>query len=370
MITAADCQLQETTNAVGTFLQTADIRLYSTFGVPLIHGWLASWSSPEHAALNRIAKYHEDIQLLPFRKQELEDRVMQGQSLSPEEEQKMADIQTIQKFVEIDNATQLSPFGLTQLTTQLEPGSVSIFFRNDHFSTLYKHPQSHQLYTLVTDAGYANHAEVVWESVVDVTGFNSEFLSGDFRAVSHGPSGSAGPTNPSQAGPHASSTATTSATAVSEVPEVRLSSQEQSDADYAYALSLQYQEEAQRERTNNAQEQPPTRRPSVPVRTRGSAPRMTNPPTRNSSIATTGPRLNQSHSEMDPDDPNAPPPPYEQAASGPRYSPPVRRRLPPDSHPNPQNSPNRHAREHIPNRPISNRHSTDRGRNSKDCNVM
>lgn len=370
-LTEADCKSQETTTSLGTFLQTADLQLYSTFGVPLTHGWLASWSSPEHAAMTRIAQYHEDIQLLPFRKQELEDRVMQGQSLSPEEERRMADIQTIQKFVEIDNATQLSPFGLTQLTTHLEPGSVSILFRNDHFSTLYKHPQSHQLYTLVTDAGYANHAEVVWESLVDVTGFNSEFLSGDFRAVGHGPTSSAGPTDSTRpAGPHTSSTAAPGAAAASEVPEVKLSSQEQSDADYAYALSLQYQEEEQRERTSNRQEEPPVRHTSVPVRTRGSAPRMTNAPIRNSSIATSGPRLNESQDGTDPNDPNAPPPPYEQAALGPRYSPPVRRRVPPDSHPSPQYPPNRYPQEQTHNGPVSNRHSSDRRRNSKDCIVM
>ncbi|KAJ5148462.1 hypothetical protein N7448_000040 [Penicillium atrosanguineum] len=322
----------ESTDSLGTFLQTGDLRLYSTFRVPLIHGWVASWSSPEHTAMTRVAQFHEDIQLLPFRKQELEDRVMQGHSLSPEEEQTMVDIQAIQNFVDVENATQLSPFGLTQLTTQLAPGSVSIFFRNDHFSTLYKHPQSHQLFTLVTDAGYANHAEVVWESLVDVTGFNSEFLAGDFRAVSHGPSESADPPDP--AGPRTSSAAATSTFASAESPEGELSSQEQSDADYAYALSLQFQEEEQGEQTgsqaaspsgdqreNQQGNQPPRGiRSSGPVRTsQGSSPRLSNPPTRTSS------RFTQPHSDPDPDDPNAPPPPYEPAtasATGPRYSPP------------------------------------------------
>ncbi len=112
--------------SLGTFLQTPDLRSYGTFGVPLIHGWLASWSSPEHTAMTRIAQCHEDIQLLPFRKQELEDRIMRGEFLTAEEEQNMADIQAIQNFVDIENATQLSPFGLTQLSTRLAPGSVSI----------------------------------------------------------------------------------------------------------------------------------------------------------------------------------------------------------------------------------------------------
>lgn len=369
---------QETTDSLGTFSQTEDLRLYSTFRVPLIHGWVASWSSPEHAAMTRVAQFHEDIQLLPFRKQELEDHVMQGRSLSPEEEQTMADIQVIQNFVDVENATQLSPFGLTQLTTRLAPGSVSIFFRNDHFSTLYKHPQSHQLFTLVTDAGYANHAEVVWESLVDVTGFNTEFLAGDFRAVSQRPSESADLTGP--AGPRTSSAAATSTLASAESPEGELSSQEQSDADYAYALSLQFQEEEQREPTGSQSASPmgepresqqgnqPPRgiRPSGPVQTsQGSSPRLSNPPTRTSS------RFTQPHRDPDPDDPNAPPPPYEPAtasATGPRYSPPDPR-PPYGGHQGDRYAANRYSAQYPSDRPInSNRHSPS-GRN-KDCIMM
>lgn len=344
---------QDTADSLGTFLQTPDLQLYSTFGVPLIHGWLASWSSVAHVAMTRVAQFHEDIQLLHFRKQELEETVMRGKPLSPDEEQKMADIQAIQYFVEIENATQLSPFGLTQLSTQLAPGSVSIFFRNDHFSTLYKHPESHQLFMLVTDAGYANHAEVVWESLVDVTGFNSEFLAGEFRAVGHGPSGSAGP-----AGPHTSSALPATDLAPAAESSGRLSPQEQADADYAYALSLQFQEEEQRERrdsqqrsnsqqesntpqpqrTNNQQEyntpQPQriNNRNSTPIRSpNASSIRMNNPPTRSSSTANAvgiRPARPQTapHTEPDPDDPNAPPPPYEAVnrRPQPQYSPPAR----------------------------------------------
>lgn len=295
--------------------------------------------------MKHIAQYHEDIQLLPFRKQELEDRVMRGQSLSSEEEKQMAGIQAIQKFVEIENPTQLSTFGLTQLCRELRPGSVSIFFRNDHFSTLYKHPQSQQLFTLITDAGYASHAEVVWESLVDVTGFNSELLSGDFRAVGHGPG--------------TSSVAINSNSAVSETPNNTLTSQEQTDADYALALSLQ-QAEDQGEQPGHSHQHRPTR----PAHTRGTAPHMTNPPNRNSSIAANGSRPRG----PDLDDSNAPPPPYEQAASGPRYSPPDQRD-PQGRHPTPPYSPNRFPREQYQNR-AGNRHNAERRRPSKDCVVM
>lgn len=378
---------QETEDSLGTFLQTPDIRFYSTFGIPLIHGWIASWSDPAHDAMTRIGQYHEDIQLLHFNKQDLEDRVMQGHSLLPEEEGRMADIQTIQHFVDIENATQLSPFGLTQLSTRLAPGSISILFRNDHFSTLYKHPESQQLFTLVTDAGYANHAEVVWESLVDVTGFNAEFLAGDFRAVGHSQSVSGGSSGPVD--PGASGLLPNSPPAAKDGSQSPVSNQEQSDADYAYALSLQFQEEEQRERQGSQQgsgngprasgparrESVPPRMPSSPHARSNSSPRISSPrisgPSRVSSI-TTGLRQPQSQppAEADPDDPNAPPPPYEQAASGPRYSPPERRNrysdFPVDSNGSysPRYPPNRYS-----NRPATDRYGADRNRN-KDCIVM
>ncbi|KKK22450.1 hypothetical protein ARAM_004429 [Aspergillus rambellii] len=323
----------ETKNAPGTFLETGDIKFYGTFGVPLVHGWIASPSSQATAALTRVGQYHEDIQLLPFRKQELEDRVFQGASLTPEEETVMADIHAIQHFTDVDNATQLSPFGLDHLTKTLQPGSLSILFRNDHFSTLYKHPQLHQLFTLVTDAGYSNHAEVVWESLVDVNGSNTSFCAGDFRVVSqHAPRDSDPP------GPQ------TSRSNAGSSQKPTLSPQEQADADYAYALSLQYQEEEQRGNNRTAQ------RASAPHLSPPGVSRGSTAHSRSSSAVNvrngsyTSPagirtsaqrqsygRHSQPHFEtnrpaQDESD-DAPPPSYEQAAQSPAY-------------PSPQRSPN------------------------------
>ncbi|KAJ5114195.1 hypothetical protein N7456_002729 [Penicillium angulare] len=365
----------ETVDSLGSFLQTPDLQLYSTFGIPLIHGWLAPWPSPAHDAMTRVAQFHEDIQLLHFRKQEFEDQVMRDKPLSPEEEQKMADIQTIQYFVDVENKTQLSPFGLTQLSTKLDPGSVSIFFRNDHFSTLYKHPQSHQLYTLVTDAGYAGHAEVVWESLVDVTGFNSEFFAGDFRAVSHGPSGSDGSDGP--AGPRTSSipphNSGNDSLAPANQSSGRLSPQEQADADYAYALALQFQEEEQRERQPS--QQGSDTQPPLPARSPNSSnPRMSNPSPRASNnghtVGIRPPR--EPHHDPDPDDPNAPPPPYEQAARRPQYNQPPSRftEFPSEYSAHPGNRYHRNGR--YPNqgsRP-ENRYPPNQRDRDRDCILM
>lgn len=307
---------QESDDAPGTFQDTDDIRLYGTFGVPLVHGWVASPASEADGALKRLAQYYEDVQLLPFRKQELEDRVFRGETLTWEEEQAMKDIHAIQRFIEIENATQLSTFGLDHLTETMRPGSFSILFRNDHFSTVYKHPQRPQLFTLVTDAGYSNHAEIVWECLVDVNGFNAQFFSGDFRPVGHAPSG----TDPS--GARTSSNRTNVSSVPGEDRASALSPQEQADADYAYALSLQYQEEERRERERNNQSR--SQRASAPNYPQGAPRGSDSAHQRSASVADVSgsqPTLDSRGRGASNNAADVPPPSYDQVATSPAHSP-------------------------------------------------
>ncbi|KAH8907091.1 hypothetical protein BR93DRAFT_968641 [Coniochaeta sp. PMI_546] len=168
----------------GTFEDTREMRLYSTFSIPLIHGWLPPKNDPAYDAFARRAASYEDVQNLLFMEEELEDKLSSPhhQGLTEEEQAIYQDVLTIKSFLSA-SATQLTPWGLQTIRQAMRPGSVAILFRNDHFSTLYRHPQTHELLTLVTDAGYANHDEVVWESLVDVNGEHAEFFSGDFRLV-------------------------------------------------------------------------------------------------------------------------------------------------------------------------------------------
>ncbi|PLB52170.1 hypothetical protein P170DRAFT_377731 [Aspergillus steynii IBT 23096] len=372
----------ESQHSVGTFMRTDDIKLYSTFGVPLLHGWIAAPSSDVDGALARVAPYHEDVQLLHFRKQEFEDRVLRGGSLSPQEEQEMKDIQAIQQFTDIDNATQLSSFGLMHLAEKLPPGSLSILFRNDHFTTLYKHPKSQQLYTLVTDAGYSNYAEIVWESLVDVNGSSAGFFAGDFRPVGH--TSSPGASDPS--GPRTSSN-TRAPSAPSEHANTTLSAQEQADADYAYALSLQYQEEERRESSGNNRDRNQRSSGSTPAlshsqrssannRSSGFTPdtpytsysgtrssHQSLPPRRTSQYRPESRRATNDEGD------DAPPPTYEQSAHSPIYTGPSRG-------PNAPETPSSHQ---YPRSPLGRRHPggsisagpSDRIRErNKDCVIM
>ncbi|RYP06492.1 hypothetical protein DL764_003143 [Monosporascus ibericus] len=244
----------------GTFEDTRDLKLYATFSVPLIHGWLPPRDDPAYDAFTRQGSSYDEVQSLLFREEELEDKLSNTSTgLTEREQQLYQDIITIKSWFS-STATQLTPWGLDVIARSIQPGSFAILFRNDHFSTLYRHPQTLELLTLVTDAGYFTHDEIVWESLSDVRGERAEFFSGDFRIVS-------GPQQPPSSGdvPGAwhDEGSTTSANGgewqtvqsrrsrnnhQAEMTESsappRSPNQEQEDRDLALALQLQEDEEA------------------------------------------------------------------------------------------------------------------------------
>jgi len=189
------------TEGPGGFEETKEMTLYSTFNVPLVHGWIPPRESPSYKAFQRSAKTYEDAQNIQFHEEEFEHKLSTS-GLTPQEQETFEDLHTIKAFLETW-PTQLTDTGLQTLLDHIKPGSFCILFRNDHFSTIFKEPKANQLLTLVTDSGYATHDEIVWESLVDVSGQGSELFSGDFRPVSHNTQ--SGPSSGPPAGPRGSS---------------------------------------------------------------------------------------------------------------------------------------------------------------------
>ncbi|KAJ4261658.1 hypothetical protein NW762_007096 [Fusarium torreyae] len=237
----------------GTFENTAEMGLYATFSIPLIHGWLPPKTDHAYEALERQAASYEDAQNLLFREEELEEKLSNPDGgLTESEQQLYQDIMIIKEFLD-NSATQLTHWGIEVIGKAIRPGTFAILFRNDHFSTLYCHPQSMQLITLVTDAGFKSHDEIVWETLSDVNGGNTEYLSGDFRMVGSGgpgPSTSAGNYSNNDGG--AWTTVQNKRGKARHEDEAPLSpSAEQEDRDLALALQLQ-EEEEERHRAEEA----------------------------------------------------------------------------------------------------------------------
>lgn len=126
----------------------------------------------------------------------------------------------INNFLE-SSGHQLTQYGLGCLHEHLSENELCVFFRNNHFSTLTKHEGL--LYLLVTDLGYANVPNVVWEKI-DVIDGDTEYVDAGFSRP--GPQSELSAT-------HQSSTA-----GYNLDPEQLLAQRGQSEADYQFALQL------------------------------------------------------------------------------------------------------------------------------------
>lgn len=104
--------------------------------------------------------------------------------LHPDESAYTARIRDIRPFVMDflqNNPTQLTVYGLAELHHVLREGETAILFRNSHFHVLKKFKG--ELFTLVTDVGYLNELDAVWEKLGDING-DSTFYTGAFQQLS------------------------------------------------------------------------------------------------------------------------------------------------------------------------------------------
>ncbi|KAK3224725.1 hypothetical protein Dsin_004587 [Dipteronia sinensis] len=77
-----------------------------------------------------------------------------------------------------NNASQLTFKGLFCLQDGLKERELCVFFRNNHFSTMFKFDG--ELYLLATDQGYINQPDLVWEKLNEVNG-DTLFMTSNFK---------------------------------------------------------------------------------------------------------------------------------------------------------------------------------------------
>ncbi|KFP69782.1 Protein FAM63A, partial [Acanthisitta chloris] len=183
---------------VSDFEYTPECIVFDLLNVPLYHGWLVDPQNLE--VLQAVGKlsYNQLVEKIITCKQ-ANDSSLVSEGLVAEQ------------FLE-STASQLTYHGLCELTATVREGELSVFFRNNHFSTMTKH-KGH-LYLLVTDQGFLQEEGVVWESLHNVDG-DSCFCDTNFH-LSH-------------------TLAKEGATAATPDHQV----QRQVDQDYMVALSLQ-----------------------------------------------------------------------------------------------------------------------------------
>lgn len=189
---------------VTDFEYTPECIVFDLLNIPLYHGWLVDPQSTEMVAAVGKLSYNQLVEKIIDCKHSADSsRVSEGL--------------VAEQFLE-STATQLSYHGLCELNTTAKEGEISVFFRNNHFSTMIKH-KGH-LYLLVTDQGFLQEESMVWESLHNVEG-DGNFCNSDFR-LCHPPERSL---------------------AASSLPPSSQEQQRQIDQDYLVAVSLQQQQE-------------------------------------------------------------------------------------------------------------------------------
>ncbi|XP_057578478.1 ubiquitin carboxyl-terminal hydrolase MINDY-1 [Hippopotamus amphibius kiboko] len=190
---------------VSDFEYTPECSVFDLLGIPLYHGWLVDPQSPEAVSAVGKLSYNQLVEKIITCKHSSDTNLVTEGLIA-------------EQFLET-TAAQLTYHGLCELTTAAKEGELSVFFRNNHFSTMTKH-KGH-LYLLVTDQGFLQEEQVVWESLHNVDG-DSCFCDSDFH-LSH----TLGKGSGAEGG--------------SGSPE----KQRQVDQDYLIALSLQQQQAPQ-----------------------------------------------------------------------------------------------------------------------------
>jgi len=232
---------------ISAFEFTSESMLFDFCNTRLVHGWLVDPQDKEmydfihNLSYNQLVEKQIQWQTLVVKSPDLSKKLSalsmseDGDEKARVRDEKEEEANKIiregllaEKFLN-ESATQITYHGLSELHSGIKEEELCVFFRNNHFCTLYKHNK--ELLLLATDQGYANEP-LVWEKLNQIDG-DSVFLRSDYSRY------------------EALSPSIRAAFSRSDggFDEDRIA---QSDRDMALALQLQQEEEAgNRDRQNN-----------------------------------------------------------------------------------------------------------------------
>jgi hypothetical protein len=216
---------------VTDFEFTSECLIFDLLDIRLYHGWLVD---PQSEADLRV--------IMPRSYNQLTELILAGSEDDADSHQK-TDAFHAQAFLE-DTASQLTYHGIAELISTIPEEEIAVFFRNNHFSVIHRHRD--ELFLLITDQGYRDQPNIVWETLNNVEG-DSHLVDAQFHTVP--PAASADATAHAPSGCVAGDESRSHVTARRQADLVTATSppspEHQVDHDYAMALSLEEQEFAQ-----------------------------------------------------------------------------------------------------------------------------
>lgn len=166
-------------SGVNKFEFTEEISVFDALGIQLLHGWVYDGNDTVTASVIGNQSYnHLIFKLVEYKS--LSTKTTEGSQdsqtadASAEETEQEKDLKLLQYEGSImeaflnKTAQQFTYAGMLALYNTLQDRQFAVFFRNNHFSTLFFY--NGQLFSLITDLGYRDEANVVWEILNDVDG--------------------------------------------------------------------------------------------------------------------------------------------------------------------------------------------------------
>eukprot|EP00188_Purpureofilum_apyrenoidigerum_P001692 Plantae.Rhodophyta-Purpureofilum_apyrenoidigerum.ctg19549.p1 GENE.Plantae.Rhodophyta-Purpureofilum_apyrenoidigerum.ctg19549~~Plantae.Rhodophyta-Purpureofilum_apyrenoidigerum.ctg19549.p1 ORF type:complete len:386 (+),score=69.90 Plantae.Rhodophyta-Purpureofilum_apyrenoidigerum.ctg19549:466-1623(+) len=165
-------------HAPDAFEFTPELSCFDLCHVRLLHGWLVD--PEEKFAYDNFARmsYNQLVDHIIVVDTETEPSE-NGRDNDEEERTKRKMIAEVGAAFLEQNSSQLTFHGLHALNSITRENEICVFFRNNHFMTLVKN--SGELYTLVSDLGFLNEPEIMWDKFVGIHG-ESHFVNSRFEA--------------------------------------------------------------------------------------------------------------------------------------------------------------------------------------------
>uniref|UniRef100_A0A0D9XK98 MINDY deubiquitinase domain-containing protein n=1 Tax=Leersia perrieri TaxID=77586 RepID=A0A0D9XK98_9ORYZ len=153
---ATALDVNPTFTSIDGFKDSSSHALFRILDVPLYHGWLLNPKDDATIVDVIRGRGHDEIteDLAKYDSMKEANQDIMAANLDQEYE-------LIRKFLK-DTCSQLTHHGLTTLQETIADGQLSIFFRNNHFSVVYKH--NGRLYHLLTDEGFLT-SNKIWQII-------------------------------------------------------------------------------------------------------------------------------------------------------------------------------------------------------------
>ena len=135
---------------VNKFEYDRAVSAFDLAGINLYHGWTVDVNDPNYAWIAPLT-FNALMNIVISNNDQTNKDIDDSIRLKAE---------AANEFLQF-NASQLTFHGLTRLHEVCKVGEVCVFFRNNHFSTMYKHDDG-KLYLLCTDLSFRDKRHIAW----------------------------------------------------------------------------------------------------------------------------------------------------------------------------------------------------------------